>query len=676
MDTRAHVDRALLIIAKAGVLLVLVMPLVVTRDTFFPFVVGKALYSRVLIEIAFAAWIVLAVRNASHRPVLSRLMIAFAVYLVVSLIASLAGVSPQRSIWSTYERMQGVVDLAHWAAFALVLTSMFRIRQDWRHVLNLSLLICVIMALMGAAVMVGWELPVYDFLEAGQRIELTLGNPTYVGAYMLINALIGTGLFVDSFTDRTSGERGSAAMRRRRRRRRTGRRSGGITESNVPWWRLFWAASVALSLWMMLESSTRGAFVGLVAALTALAVGYLLWGRRTRLKLAAVVVVGGIVTFGLFLVLGAETAAAQRLADRSYVIERFIQTGQGNDTSLKGRLASVSFGLRGFIEKPLLGWGPENYVVAWGRHYDAEEVGDYRGPPFDQAHNKPVEELTTKGAIGLLSYLSLWVLMLWTVSSRIRRLGADREVLTLVMGAAMAGYFAQNLFLFDTPTTVLQFMVLLGFAVSLDTTYDGVLKTSASAGWTARNVGAVVDRLRVRELATQAVRQPAVGWSGAAALALLVGMTVYMGNVRVYQAALEANSAVVRRGPTWSQRLDHFERSMDLFPPLANYTRQYMLISLNSAWNDLSNAEVLARAMDMVDRAAAEIEASEPEWWEVYVNLALVYQNAASLDPLYAGVARVYAETAEKLAPETPGVVFMKARQEKLEEALSTPSAP
>ena len=227
-------DRALLIIAKAGVLLVLVMPLVVTRDTFFPFVVGKALYSRVLIEIAFAAWIVLAVRNASYRPVLSRLMIAFAVYLVVSLIASLAGVSPQRSIWSTYERMQGVVDLAHWVAFALVLTSVFRTRQDWRHVLNLSLLTGMVMALMGAAVMVGWELPVYDFLEAGQRIELTLGNPTYVGAYMLINALIGVGLFVDSFTDRTSGERGSAAMRRRRRRRRTGRRSGESPSPTCP----------------------------------------------------------------------------------------------------------------------------------------------------------------------------------------------------------------------------------------------------------------------------------------------------------------------------------------------------------------------------------------------------------------------------------------------------------
>ena len=606
-------DRALLIAARAGVLLVLVMPLVVTRDTFFPFVVGKALYSRVLIEIAFAVWIVLAVRSASYRPVRSRLMIAFAVYVAVSLAASFAGVSLQRSIWSTYERMQGVVDLAHWLAFALVLTSVFRTRQDWRHVLNLNLLIGMVMALMGTAVMVGWELPVYDFLEAGQRIELTLGNPTYVGAYMLINALIGTGLFVDSFTDHTPGERGSAAARRRRRRRQTGR-SGGRAESNVLWWRVFWAAAVALSLWMMLESSTRGALVGLVAALTALAVGYLLWGRRTRIKLAAAAMIVGIAVFGLFLVLGAETAAAQRLADRSYVIERFIQTGQGNDTSLKGRLASVSFGLRGFADKPLFGWGPENYVVAWGRHYDAEEIGDYSGPPFDQAHNKPIEELTTKGAIGLASYLTLWVLMLWTVSSRVRSLGADREVLTLVMGAAMVGYFAQNLFLFDTPTTVLQFVVLLGFAVSLDTTYDGMRKASAGVGWTGRSAAAVLDRLRVRDLATRAARNPAVGWACAAVLAVLVGMTVYMGNVRVYQAAIEANSAVVRRGPTWSQRLDHLERSMDLFPPLANYPRQYMLTSLNSAWDDLPNAEVVARAMAMVDRAAVEIEASEPEW--------------------------------------------------------------
>ena len=672
-DTRAYVDRALLIAARAAVLLVLVTPLVVTRDAFFPFVVGKALYSRVLIEMAFAVWIVLAVRNASYRPVPSRLMIAFAAYLVVSLIASLAGVSLQRSIWSTYERMQGVVDLAHWLAFALVLTSVFRTRQDWRHVLNLSLLVSVVMALMGAAVMAGWELPVYDFLEAGQRITLTLGNPTYVGVYMLINALIGTGLLLDSFTDRAPEGQGSTAARRRRRRRTDG--PGAGTASTLFWWRVFWAAAIALSLWMMLGSGTRGAFVGLVGALAALAVGYMLWGGHARVKLAAAAMVAAIAAFGLFLVLGAETAAAQRLAERSYVVERFIQAGQGDDTSLKGRLASVSFGLKGFFERPLLGWGPENYVVAWGRHYDAEEIGEYSGPPFDQAHNKPIEELTTKGVVGLASYLSLWVLMLWIVSSRIRRLGADREILALVMGAAMVGYFAQNLFLFDTPTTVLQLVVLLGFAVSLDTTYDGVRKTSLGMGWT-RHAAAVVDRLQVRDLAARVVRHPAAGWAAAALLTVLVGMTVYLGNVKVYQAAVEANSAVARLGPTWPERLDHFDRSISLFSPLANYTRQYMLISFDSGWDALLDSELAPRAIDMADRAAAEIEATEPEWWEAYVSLAVVYQNAATLDPSYAEDARAYAEAVEKLAPETREAVAVSARQEALEEALRSSSPP
>ena len=669
--TSAYIDRALLIAARTGVLLVLVTPLVVTRDAFFPFVVGKALYSRVLIEIAFAVWIVLAVRNASYRPVLSRLMVALAVYLVVSLIAAFAGVSLQRSIWSTYERMQGIVDLTHWLAFALVLTSVFRTRQDWRHVLNLSLLVGVVMALMGAAVMAGWELPVYVFLEASERIALTLGNPTYVGVYMLINALIGTGLLLDSFTDRASEGEGSAAARRRRRRRTD--RQGAGTASALLWWRVFWAAAVALSLWMMLGSGTRGAFVGLVGGAGCAGGGVHVVGQAQSGKDRRGCGHRRLGAFGLFLVQGAETAAAQRLAERSYVVERFIQAGQGNDTSLKGRLASVSFGLQGFIERPLLGWGPENYVVVWGRHYDAEEIGDYRGPPFDQAHNKPIEELTTKGVVGLASYLCLWALMLWIVSSRVRRLGADKEVLTLVMGAAMVGYFAQNLFLFDTPTTVLQFVVLLGFAVSLDTTYDGARKATAGVGWTARSAADVIDRLRVRSLASRVAGHPAAGWAGAALLAAAVVATVYLGNVKAFQAAVEVNSAVVRLGPTWAQRLDHFDRSMDLFPPLANYTRQYMLTSLNSGWDDLSDSELTPRVIDMADRAAAEIEATEPEWWEAYVNLAAVYQKAAALDPSYAEDARIYAETAERLAPETPGVVIVKDRQEKLEEELRSP---
>ena len=46
--------------------------------------------------------------------------------LAVALISAAFGVGPQKSLWSTYERMQGIVNAAHWAAFALVAASVGR----------------------------------------------------------------------------------------------------------------------------------------------------------------------------------------------------------------------------------------------------------------------------------------------------------------------------------------------------------------------------------------------------------------------------------------------------------------------------------------------------------------------------------------------------------------------
>ena len=52
-----------------GVLgLLLLTPFIVTPATVYPFVVGKALWSRSLIEVAFALWAVLALIHTDYRP--------------------------------------------------------------------------------------------------------------------------------------------------------------------------------------------------------------------------------------------------------------------------------------------------------------------------------------------------------------------------------------------------------------------------------------------------------------------------------------------------------------------------------------------------------------------------------------------------------------------------------
>ena len=125
-----NMENGLATAVRTAVVLVFVAPLIVMASplpaTFFPFIVGKALYIRSLVEIAFVLWLVLAFWYPSHRPPRSWIVAALAAYVLIVLISSLLGVSPQRSLWSTYERMQGWIDLAHWFAFTVVAVSVFR----------------------------------------------------------------------------------------------------------------------------------------------------------------------------------------------------------------------------------------------------------------------------------------------------------------------------------------------------------------------------------------------------------------------------------------------------------------------------------------------------------------------------------------------------------------------
>ena len=678
METRDYIDRGLLAAVRTTVLLILLMPLIVTPDTVFPFIVGKALYCRTLIEIALALWMVLAARNPSYRPVMSRVMLAFAIYVALSLLAGLAGVSLQRSIWSTYERMLGVLDLAHWLAFALLLTSLFRTREDWRYLLNFHLLVGVIIALMGAALVLGWNLPVYGFLEKGQRISVTLGNPTYIGAYMLVNALVAAGLFVSSFADATAGPESAAAPRPRRKRARRERGRNGWRISTLFWQRIFWGAAVFLSLWLLWESGTRASVIALAAVLAALPVAYLLWGRLKRVKLALAAVLASLFLLGLLLVWGTRTTPGQSLAERSHTIERLMQTGGDRDFSLGSRLWSVVFGMEAFAERPLLGWGPGNYLVAWGRHYDRERAGPGTGELLDLAHNAPVNELATKGAVGFAAYLSIWLLLGWIVASRLRRLGAEGDTLALFLGAALAGYFIHNLALFDTPATFLQFVLLLAFVTSLDAERDAA---GEEVRWQGRSVAASLSRLRLRfpvpQWLARAARLRYAWWACAAVLAVALGAAIYLGNVSVYRAATEARLAQAHVTAGWPARLEHYQRAVERFPPLANEPRQDLLVSIAADWEPLArNPEIFAAAMRAVEQASTDIMESEPQHWVASLRFTYVYQNAAYMDPGYLAVAEGYLATAEGLTASHPRVTDLRTRQSQVEAALEASPRP
>ena len=667
--------------------LLLATPLILSARTLFPFIVGKALASRSLIELLFGLWVVLAVLRPAYRPRRSMVLIAFAVWLAVSLLAGLTGVSLQRSLWSTYERMQGVIDLAHWLALSLVLASVLRpglarlswlparssqrerrrgaeefslseyavtaLRSllSWRVLLNVNLAVSLFMALMGLDLHFDIGLvPTYEVLSGKARLDATLGNPTYVGAYMLVNVFLAVAFLAHSFVaGRTSRPEAVAARRRRRRRRAEPSRE---TDFWALLARVFWLSVIAFGLWALLLSGTRGSiFVGLPAGLVFFCAGYLLFGRVRAVKVASVLVLGGMVSLGLVIVGVRTTDAFDRLADANSTVRRLSNINL-DDASIKARIASHEAGFEGFLAKPLLGWGPENYAAAFGRHFDFDpEVTE----TFDQAHNKLLEEMTTKGILGLASYVALWTVMIAMVYRRVRDRDDNEQVFILFIGAALTGYFFQNLFLFDTPATVLQFAVLVGFVAGLERTLEA--PTEARDG--------VSQEAPTGEAASTAVRGwvlPALSIVGVSALVAL-GIVI---NTRIYYAS----KVVVRtQSPTitWEQRAERFQKSIDVFRPLANYPRIFLIGQVISNITRMSDEDV-ALTMDMIDREAVHATEGEPEEWKIFADLALLYRGAAARDTKYQKQADSYLESAIELGPETLEVMALRRLVELEEE--------
>ena len=212
--------------------LVMVTPLIVMTDPLphavFPYVVGKALWSRTLIEIAFGLWVILLLRDSSYRFPRSWTLAVLGLYVLIALLATFFSVSPTRSLWSTYERMQGWVDLAHWATFVVVLVSTHRTWAHWRTLLNFNLGVGILIGLLGLTQFL--DISVFEYLQYRNRLDITLGNPTYVGGYMLVNFFIAAGFLAESFLDRSASETRGRAVDRRRRRR--AQQSGGL--SSIP----------------------------------------------------------------------------------------------------------------------------------------------------------------------------------------------------------------------------------------------------------------------------------------------------------------------------------------------------------------------------------------------------------------------------------------------------------
>ena len=624
-----------------GIVLILLTPFIVTPQTAFPFMIGKALYSRVLIEIVFVCWVLLALFSPSYRPPRSRLLILLAVAFGIAVLSACLGVSVERSFWSTYERMHGVVDQAHWLALAVVLVSMVRTSRDWHILLFVYLIVGMTVALLAIGQYFGTE---------DKRATFTLGNPVILGAYLLVSIMIALGFLARSFVRAAGPDTPLSSATRS---------SQGHGRRHVPRWtlgsrlaaswtgRCFLGSIVLLDLWALTLTGTRGAFLGLVAGLACLGVLYLF---LVRVRIVRFFTIGAAGLLASVLALWLASSFALHAIDRDGSVSNPLMERLAEDPgSVKSRLAAWKAGVRGFADRPVFGWGPENYLVVLGRH------GSGFGAEMrvhDQAHNKLFEELVAKGLPGLLIHLAIWLLLFQAVV----RAGKDRHprerLPILFAGAALMGHFVQGLTAPDSIVGSMQFALLLAFAAWLETA--GESRSPAAGQEDARARPAedasfaamprhLTGRLGVRVL----LAAGAIGLGGAG---LFANQAAYSASRAFADAVASAEEGAAGRP---ERARVHFEQAIAGFRPLANLPRLHLFQYVADRWDVLGTehrAEA-ERLLALADAEAAAAVASEPENWRIHTVLAWMYAEVADTDPEYGKEAKRHRDRAVALAP-------------------------
>ena len=399
---------------------------IVTKSTLFPFIVGKYVWFRSSVALAlifFALGVLFGGERGQEyfgkiiRVIRTPLGLAVTAFTAFFILAGMFGIRPGYSFWSNFERGEGGLQMLHLYAFFLLLSTLFVKEKDWVKILWALLWSAMLSMLYGVGAGLGYNGFIGPkFGDPDFRFQGSVGNPSYLAAFLLFGILIGAYLLVTRYRKR------------------------------------FFTAPGAVLLWIFLGAygvgfllaATRGAFLGLGGgALVGLA--YLGWrNKKWRTRILGLALC--IAATGILLVSFRHTEFVKRIPG-SRIFDISFTT-----TTFEHRMIMWKIAWNSFKERPLLGWGPENFGVLFQKNFNPDYFKPLQGfgAWFDRAHNIAFDYLATTGVLGALAYASIFAVMYWSIfRGHIEKRSGFPSSVAAILLAVPTAYLIQGMVLFD-----------------------------------------------------------------------------------------------------------------------------------------------------------------------------------------------------------------------------------
>jgi O-antigen ligase len=339
-------------------------------------------------------------------------------------VSTLFSVSPALSVWGSYHGNEGLASV-----FGYVLVAFLAIQyvRSTRALRTVAVAAVVTGSLVSAYALLQFAgVDPFGWVNDAGRVFSTMGNADMLGTYLLFPLALAVG---------------SALSTPRGR-------------SLFGWW-----AAAALIASALAATATRGAWIGALAA--GLCIGLVGWGGLWHASRNRKLALGGLAVAGVAGIAAAIVLVRPRLA--------------GSATTLSSLLARLSngrtviwlTGLRGWLTRPITGWGPDGFGRAFQSAVGADWYAMVEGlQTAESAHNFLVQTLVTLGIPGLV--LTVWALAWAAVESLrgLRRAKGPARMLLVALWGALIGMIVALVFGVTVPAVSVWLWLTVGLLLA------------------------------------------------------------------------------------------------------------------------------------------------------------------------------------------------------------------
>ncbi|MEK7523953.1 MAG: O-antigen ligase family protein [Patescibacteria group bacterium] len=406
-------ESRLLQIVQIALLAALGSPLVWHMSFVFPYITPATFFFQVMVSIATAAFLILVMVQPKHRPPMNPLTIGMTAFFIIQGLLTLTSTDPMRSFEGSVERMAGFWNLLHFYLFFIIVVSLAHNKKWLKHLAIFSIIVSIIASIEYLALLVVPNIAIARY---------SFGNPGFLANYLVLHLPLTVWFYVKSQN----------------------------REEKI----LMLLTALLLSS-VILLTGNRAAFLSFALIIFSLC-GYIILQKKRRALIAGLVCLLMIAGFG-FIMANRQSSFVTQSPFLSKITSWSL-----TDTNIKSRFILWNISWKGFLEKPLTGWGRESYPKVFEKYYDPQFFDNNPYEAWsDRAHNIIFDELTAGGIINLLSALALFALFAFQLIKAIRQ-NPTQKLFFVLGGIFLAAFVLQDLFTLDTLASYLP--LFLGFA--------------------------------------------------------------------------------------------------------------------------------------------------------------------------------------------------------------------